>query len=359
MDSNMFPIRSYSRHLAHKILLTAALTLLSSLSFAMSDPGAIDDVVGDDTIAELDGIINCTDFDAVQSTASFPFPAEERFEHFGNSLLALDKPYHMGHDRIVKAGEAVTVTGEFDYGLAFHKDLEDEKVRAYLTGTGMEGWQDLGTFITNSDGKIFVPVDGQKEGQYKLRMVVLGDLTYADAYISAIEPGKKAVVFDIDETLTTSDLQQVFDYIGLTTADARPAAAQLVNEYIDRGYQPLFITARTYWQAKDTREWLRDAVELPEFVMRTTLSNGQSLHQAAQYKTQVLQEFQAAGLEIVRAYGNADTDAQAFNNVGIPLENTYMIGKNAGINGTQAIYAEGYLQHISDVVLNTPHSGCN
>lgn len=350
-------------HLSNSIftrsLLAAALTVASSASFAMSDPSAIDDVIGDDTAASLDGIVNCTDFDAVRPGANFTFPNEESFEHFGNRILALDMPYHMGHDRVVKAGKAVTVTGKFDYGVAFHKDLEDEKVRAYLSGTGINGWQDLGTFTTNSDGKIFVPVDGQEEGQYKLRMVVLGDLSYADAYISSIEPGKKAVVFDIDETLTTSDLQQVFDYIGLTTADARPGAAQLVNEYMDRGYQPVFITARTYWQAKDTREWLREAVELPEFVMRTTLSNGQSLSEAAEYKTEVLQEFQAAGLEVVRAYGNADTDAEAFNNAGIPLADTYMIGENAGINGTQPIHDEGYLQHISDVVLNTEHSGCN
>lgn len=340
-------------------LMAMALTFASSNASAMSDPTDIDDVVGDDTAAVLDGIVNCTDYDSVQPSLDFQFPQEQEFEHFRSSVISLDNPYHMGHDRVVKAGEAITVTGKFDYGVALHADLEDEQVQVFLTGTGKTGWEDLGTFTTNSDGKIFVPVDGQEEGQYKLRMVVLGDLSYADAYISAIEPGKKAVVFDIDETLTTSDLQQVFDYLGLTTADARPGAELLVKEYMDRGYQPVFITARTYWQAKDTREWLRNAVDLPEYAMRTTLSNGQSLGETAQYKTDVLQEFQAAGMEFVRAYGNADTDAEAFNNAGIPLSDTYMIGENAGINGTQAIYDEGYLQHISDVVLNTGHSGCN
>ena len=340
-------------------LMAAALTLASSYSMAMSDPTDVDDVVGDDTAAVLDGIVNCTDYDAVKQPAAFQFPQEQDFDHFSSSVFALDTPYHMGHDRVVKAGEAVTVTGKFDYGVALHKDLEDEKVQAFLTGTGKDGWENLGIFTTNDDGKIFVPVDGQEEGQYVLRMVVLGDLSYADAYISAIEPGKKAVVFDIDETLTTSDLQQVFDYIGLTTADARPGAEQLVKEYMDRGYQPVYITARTYWQAKDTREWLRDAVDLPEYAMRTTLSNSISLTETAQYKTEVLQEFQAAGMEFVRAYGNADTDAEAFAAAGIPLADTYMIGENAGINGTQAIHDEGYIQHISDVVLNTAHSGCN
>lgn len=340
-------------------LLAAAATLASSWTMAMSDPTAVDDVSGDDTDVILDGIVNCTDYSAVQQPASFQFPQEQSFDHFSSRLIALDRPYHMGHDRVAKAGEAVTVTGKFDYGAVFHKDLEDEKVQAYLTGTGKNGWENLGVFTTNDDGKIFVPVDGQEEGQYVLRMVVLGDLSYADAYISAIEPGKKAVVFDIDETLTTSDLEQVLDYVGLTTAAARPGASMMVQEYMDRGYQPVYITARTYWQARDTREWLSDAAGIPEFIMRTTLSNEISLGETAQYKTDVLKEFQDAGMEFVRAYGNADTDAEAFAAAGIPLSDTYMIGENAGINGTQAIHDEGYIQHISDVVLNTPHSGCN
>lgn len=342
-----------------KIVLPAALTLSASVSQAMSDPKAVDDVSGNDIDIVLDGVVNCTDFDAGQNPAAFQFPAKQGFDHFSSRITSQSTPYHMGHDRIVKAGETVTVTGKFDYGSILHKDLEDEKVRAYLSGTGKDGWQELGTFTTNSDGKIFVPVDGQQEGQYVLRMVVLGDLTYADAYITAIEPGKKAVVFDIDETLTKSDLEQILDYTGIEAAEARPAAGQLVQEYLDRGYHPVFITARSYWYAKDSRRWLRDTLNLPDFTLRTTLANEQGLFETAQYKTEVMNEMQAAGLEFFRAYGNADTDAEAFINANVPLSDIYIIGDNAGINGTQPITTEGYEQHISDVVLNTPHSGCN
>lgn len=325
----------FSRH-----LLAATLTLSAACSLAQNDP------------------ITCTDYNAVQQSADFQFPQQQRFRRFINNVIALDTPYHMGHDRVVKTGTATTLTGKFDYGAVFHKDLEGERVQAFLTGTGKSGWENLGTFTTNSDGKIFIPVDGQQEGQYIVRMVVLGDLTYADAYLSAVKPGTKAVVFDIDETLTTSDLQQVFDYIGLTTAEARSGAPRLVREYMALGYQPIYITARTYWQAKDTREWFRDAVNLPDFILRTTLSNNISLNQTADYKAGVLKEFQNAGMEFIRAYGNADTDAEAFAAAGVPLSETYMIGENAGINGTQPINGAGYLQHIDDVVLNTEHSGC-
>lgn len=338
--------------------LLSAFSALSCVAQAMTDPNDIDDANGDDVDVVLDGIVACTDYDAVQQGPAFSFPAKQRFKHFGNRLLALDTPFHMGHDQIVTAGQATTLVGKFDYGAVFHKDLEDEAVQAFITGTGKDDWQYLGQFTTNSDGKIFVPVDGQQEGQYKVRLVVLGDLSYTDLYLTAIEPGRKAVVFDIDETLTKDDLEQILDYTGIEAAEPRPAAAQLVQQYIERGYHPVFITARTYWYAKGSRQWLRDSLSLPDFTLRTTFSNKQGLFEPAQYKTEVMQGMQAAGIEFVRAYGNADTDAEAFANVGIPLSETYIIGDKAGINGTQPITAAGYQQHISDVVLNTPHSGC-
>ncbi|WP_419812724.1 lipin/Ned1/Smp2 family protein [Bacterioplanoides sp.] len=342
-----------------RLAASAILSLSAAMTQAMSDPTAVDDVSGSDIDIVLDGVVNCTDFDAGQNPTAFQFPQQQGFDRFSSRITARSTPFHMGHDRITKAGDAVTVTGKFDYGAILHKDLEGEKVRAYLTGTGKDSWEYQGEFTTNSDGKIFVPVDGQQEGQYVLRMVVMGDLTYADAYITAIEPGKKAVVFDIDETLTLSDLEQVLDYTGIEAATPRSAAGQLVQEYIDRGYHPVFVTARSYWYAKGSRRWLRETLHLPDFTLRTTLSNEIGLFETAEYKTDVLQEFQAAGMEFFRAYGNADTDAEAFHNAGIPLAQTYIIGENAGINGTQALTSEGYEQHISDVVLNTPHSGCN
>ncbi|GGY47925.1 hypothetical protein GCM10011297_20980 [Bacterioplanes sanyensis] len=336
----------------------AAMCGLAVSACAMTNPKDVGDANGDDIDVINDGVIACTDYAAVQQAPEFNFPQQQDFTHFGNRLLALDKPFHMGHDKIVSAGQATSLVGKFDYGAVFHKDLEGEPVQAFLTGTGKDDWQYLGQFTTNDDGKIFVPVDGQQEGQYVVRMVVLGDLSYTDVYLTAVEPGRKAVVFDIDETLTKSDLEQILDYTGIEAADPRPAAGQLVQEYIDRGYHPVFVTARTYWYAKGTRRWLRDTLNLPDFTLRTTFANQQGLFETAQYKTEVMQAMQDAGVEFVRAYGNADTDAEAFANVGIPLSETYMIGKNAGINGTQAITAEGYQQHIADVVLNTPHSGC-
>ena len=78
-----------------------------------------------------------------------------------------------------------------------------------------------------------------------------------------------AVVFDIDETLTTSDLEQVLDY---------------------------------------------------------------------------------TGIDVVRAYGNATTDIEGFNQGGVSLEEIYIVGKNAGAMGSQAIEGEDYWSHLYSVV---------
>ncbi len=302
--------------------------------------------------------VSCTDFETVDNAPYFYAPDKQGFRFFWNKWLSKDIPFHMGHDTIIGEGQSATVTGKFDYGAVAHKDLEFEYVQAYLYGTDMSDWEYLGRYKTNSDGKIFVDVDGLNEGHYQVKMVVMGDLTEAESYITVVKPGAKAVVFDIDETLTTDDLEQVLDYTGIEAADARGGAAELVNSYVAKGYHPLFVTARTYWYAKGSRHWLSDHLGVPEATLRTTLSNETGLFKTAEYKTQVLEEVQAAGMEIVRAYGNATTDIEGFANAGVPLSEIYVVGDNAGEMGSQPILTGDYWDHLETVVAGTEESGC-
>lgn len=300
----------------------------------------------------------CTDFNNLDNAPYFYYPDKDGFRFFWNKWLSADIPFHMGHDTIVGEGQTATVIGKFDYGAVAHKDLEFEYVKAYIYGGDMSDWEYIGKYKTNSDGKIYVDVDGLEAGHYQVKMVVVGDLSEANSYITVVKPGTKAVVFDIDETLTTSDLEQILDYTGIEAADARGGAAELVNNYVEKGYHPLFITARTYWYAKGTRHWLSDHLNVPEATLRTTLSNETGLFKTAEYKAAVLEEVTAAGMEVVRAYGNATTDIEGFNQGGVPLSEIYVVGKNAGAMGSQAIDGEDYWSHLYSVVENTPDSGC-
>ena len=300
----------------------------------------------------------CVDYDAVENTPTFNFPSKSGFRFFWNKWLSRDIPFHMGHDVIAAPNTSFTVTGKFDYGAVAHKDLEYEYVKVYYTGTDMNQWSYKGRYKTNSDGKIHVNFGGLATGNYKVRMVVVGDLSYADAWVSVVDSGTKAVIFDIDETLTTSDLEQVHDYLGIEQADARGGAADLVNAYRDLGYQIVYVTARVYWYAKGTRRWLRDQ-GIPEWTLKTSLSNSTSLLNTANYKRDYLNAIQAQGVEIFRAYGNADTDIEAFKAAGIADEDIYIIGSNAGDGNTQPIWEPDYYNHLSQIVYETEDSGCN
>lgn len=328
-----------------RTLLTSAALSLSCLSLACLPTATLADY--------------CPDYGITQTQPAAPTPAKKSFRYFGNWLLsALYSPYHMVHDQIVSTGQAATVVGKFDYDRVLHKDLEGEYIHTYLYGTGMTSWQYLGKYKTNSDGKIYVPVAPQIEGDYIVRMVVEGDLSAATGYLTVASAARETVLFDIDGTITLNDFEAVGEYLGTDIADNYAYAVETVNEYVARGYQIVFLTARPYWVAKSTRRWF-DVYGLVPWNLRMNANSDNLLDmQTEQYKTDYIRYLRnTVGLNIVRAYGNAQTDINAYAAAGIAKENTYIIGSNAGRDGTQPIQGN-YEQHFYDVVLNQPYADC-
>lgn len=301
----------------------------------------------------------CPDYEVLEQLPAFTTPAQVDFEHSSNAWLSsLYTPYHLVHDQIALANETVTLEAKFDYSRWFHKDLEDEKVHAYIFGTGMSQWQYLGRYTTDSDGKIFVPVS-KGEGEYQIRMVVEGDLSHADGYLSVVSEQRKAILFDIDGTLTLNDFESVGDYLGVDKADAHYYAKETVLEYKNKGYQIIYLTGRPYWVAKDSREWF-DYMAMPQGQLHTNpYGEGPIPEDTQAYKTEYLNRIiQDKSINIVRAYGNASTDIAAYADAGLPKAQTYIIGKNAGDNGTQAI-ADDYSYHYATQVINFESLDCN
>lgn len=309
------------------------------------------------TFSQTSYAFQCVDYDAVDNTPTFNFPNKSGFRFFWNRWLSRDIPFHMGHDVIVAENKSFNLVGKFDYGAVAHKDLEYEYVKVYYTGSGMSQWTYKGRYKTNSDGKINVGFNGLQAGNYKVRMVVVGDLSYADAWISVIKPNTQAIVFDIDETLTLSDLEQVEDYLGIEQATPRGGASDMVQAYKDLGYQIIYITARVYWYAKGTRRWLRSQ-NIPQWSLKTSFSNSTSLLHTTDYKRDYINAIKAEGIEVVRAYGNASTDIEAFLQAGIDPDEIYIIGDNAGNQGTQPIWEPDYYNHLAQVVYQTEESNC-
>lgn len=307
----------------------------------------------------LPAMAACPDYITAANPPSLSGPARKGFSNFGNTILAgLYKPWHMAHDAIVKAGQPVAITGKFDYDAVLHKDLEGERVHAYLYGTGMQQWQYLGNFTTNSDGKITVPLGVRPVGDYVVRFVVEGDLSSTNGYLSVVDPSRDAVLFDIDGTLTINDFEAYADYVGVKTATAYSYAPQVVNAYRQKGYQVIFLTGRPYWVTKDGLEWLKIQDMGQWHYHSNPYGDGPIPPNTQQFKTDYVRYLRdTVGLNIVRAYGNATTDIAAYADGGIPKAQTFIIGPNAGASGTQPIQGD-YTAHYSFIVEPTPVATC-
>ncbi|MGW8390245.1 lipin/Ned1/Smp2 family protein [Pseudoduganella sp. HUAS MS19] len=307
----------------------------------------------------LPAMAACPDYVTPANPPALSGPARKAFSNFGNTILAgLYKPWHMAHDVIVKAGQPATITGKFDYDAVLHKDLEGERVHAYLYGSGMQQWQYLGSSITDSDGKVNVGLGVRPVGDYVVRFVVEGDLSSTNGYLSVVDPRRDAVLFDIDGTLTINDFEAYADYVGVKTATAYSYAPQVVNAYRQKGYQVLFLTARPYWVTKDGLEWLKIQNMGQWHYHSNPYGDGPIPPNTQQFKTDYVRYLRnTVGLNIVRAYGNATTDIAAYADGGIPKAQTYIIGPNAGASGTQAIQGD-YTAHYSFVVEPTPVAAC-
>jgi phosphatidate phosphatase PAH1 len=301
----------------------------------------------------------CPDYRTPQQAPSAPTPAKKSFRHLGSKLLAsLYQPWHMVHDSLVAAGQPATLVGKFDYDAVLHKDLEDERVHVYLYGSGMSGWEYLGSQLSNSDGKISLSIAPRPVGEYRVRMVVEGDGSAVEGYLSVVDPAREAVLFDIDGTLTINDFEAYADYAGLKTASAYYYAPEVVRAYQQKGYQIIYLTARPYWVTRDAREWFGRQQLLGWHYRSNPYGDGPIPPNTEQHKTDYVRYLrETVGLKIVRAYGNATTDIAAYAKGGIAKADTWIIGEHAGKDGTQAIRGD-YAYHYSTVVAATAPASC-
>lgn len=276
--------------------------------------------------------------------------------------LATGGPVHAGLDRAARPGAAIAIEGKFAYGPA-SKDLEGEVVTAFLeTDPSGCGWTTVGTTRTDSDGRAHLDIPAgtlTEPGMYRLRMVVHGDQSEVESKVWILAPDTRAVVFDLDGTITTADVQLAGDVVVYTVEsssellfelagsplsksqwlfglervtdepDAYAGAFDLVHHYAEQGYLPIYITGRPYLFDAVTRAWM-DA-HLPAGPLFTTQDVEDSMpDRVAAYKAAHIDALEALGVEITAAYGNAETDICAYAQAGLPAEDTYIIGAHAG-----------------------------
>jgi len=167
-------------------------------------------------------LVPCPDPPACDLAPPDPGPAAD-WRHATSALLALGTAYHRGRDLLLAEGDPQWALAKFAYGLLTDTDLHDEDVDVWLL-RDCATWELLGTATTSEDdqnptvegvadtgGRVFFRIPEEKRlglGRHRIRFVVKGDLSTADAYLQILPPGARVVVTDIDGTLTTSEYAQ-------------------------------------------------------------------------------------------------------------------------------------------------------
>ena len=253
---------------------------------------------------------------------------------------ALGSAGHSAQDAIVTPAATKAVNAVFTYS-TFSYAIDGETVLVFLDDCGV-GWHDLGSFTTDSNGRVSVPVtESLPVGVYEMRFEVAADATMTYAYLWVLPAGSHIAVADIDGTLTTSDtemaLQSFSDlYSGAYVASSYPGAVDLTTAEVGRGHVLLYLTARPYWLANMTRAWL--STQAYAFgPLHTTDNNTDATTNVAPYKQAYLQGLVDAGFLLDLGYGNATTDIDAYTGVGIPATQIWIIGSNGGTGGTNAV----------------------
>lgn len=236
----------------------------------------------------------------------------------------------------VIGGELMSLWGE---------DAEDE-------------WNERGETLTGGDGSYEIDLGSSTiEGSHQREYAVLNaDRSCGEHNIFQLPPGSQVVLTDIDETMTIAD-EEIFEQISDESYDQveKPFSVELTQAWAAKGYQMVYLTARPHMFRAETRTWLSQhgyadgpMITAPDLVLGET---------ARQYKREWVNRLQEdLGWEIVAAYGNASSDIDAYEDGGLDKSVTFIIGENAGANGTAAILNDSFQDHIQDYVAQQPSS---
>jgi phosphatidate phosphatase PAH1 len=198
---------------------------------------------------------------------------------------------------------------------------------------------------------------------------LLGTLGAGCSSEEPCEP-RRVVVTDIDETLTTGDGEWVLQIVNPDHDPAmRPDADRLMKAYFDRGYRVVYITARgdeveltDGTSAFDaTRDWLVDHgfpyAEEDLFLFPGLMGEDE---ETVAYKAGVIEQLVEEGWTVDYAYGNADTDIEAFLRAGVPNERVFLVGRLAGTLEVEPITdEEAFTDHIEEHLPAVEDAACD
>ncbi|KAM4589593.1 membrane-associated phosphatidylinositol transfer protein 3 isoform 2-T2 [Fundulus diaphanus] len=249
---------------------------------------------------------------------------------------------HRVNDVIATEDGPQTLVGRFMYGPLDMVTLTGEKVDILvMTQPQSSRWVHFDMEVTNSSGRVTYTIPKSKKlglGVYPVKMVVKGDQTSAEAYLTVLPRGMECVVFSIDGSFAAS--------VSIMGSDpkVRPGAVDVVRHWQDLGYLIIYITGRPDMQKQRVVSWLSQH-NFPHGMI--FFSEG-LVHDPLRQKTIFLKNLiQECHIKINSAYGSMK-DISVYNMLGLSPSQIYIVGRPSKKYQNQCQFlSEGYAAHLS------------
>lgn len=332
--------------------------------------GSDDGTPGDGT-SPSPSTSSCVAQAACNGSSSPQLGAKRPWKHsIVSPSIALSGPaLHRGRDQLLAVGDAQWVLGKITYNYV-DTDLDDEEVDIYVERDCAGAWEKIGTTLTTTrgshatvegveddGGRVYFQIPAGRElpaGRHRVRLVVAGDLTSADAILDIVPKGSPIVVSDVDGTLTDSETAEYGALLTGAQPSMQPKADDAIKAIASKGLHVVYLTARPEWLTGRTREFLAQNSFPPGVVLTTTGITGALGPFATLFKSDALRRLQSHGHKIDWAFGNQPSDAEAYEAAKItPLDHRVFLRVTDNHGGRRI---EAYSEIVP--ILSTAPSAC-
>uniref|UniRef100_A0A8D2QBS4 Phosphatidylinositol transfer protein membrane associated 1 n=1 Tax=Zonotrichia albicollis TaxID=44394 RepID=A0A8D2QBS4_ZONAL len=218
------------------------------------------------------------------------------------------------------------------------------RVDIYIMTQPLSGkWLYYGTEVTSGSGRVTFTIPPDKAlaiGIYPVRMVVRGDHSYAEAYLTVVARGTESVVFSIDGSFTAS--------VSIMGSDpkVRAGAVDVVRHWQDSGYMIIYVTGRPDMQKHRVVAWLSQH-NFPHGAV--SFCDGLT-HDPLRQKAAFLQSLRTeAEISIVAGYGSTK-DVSVYSSLGLAPAHIYIVGRAVKKFHNQCQFlSEGYVAHLAQL----------
>ncbi|KAJ1093239.1 hypothetical protein NDU88_006344 [Pleurodeles waltl] len=254
---------------------------------------------------------------------------------------------HRINDAVANEDGPQMLSGRFMYGPLDMVTLTGEKVDIHVMTQPPAGeWVYFDTEISNSSGRISYVIPEDKRlgiGVYPIKMVVRGDHTYADSYMTVLPKGSEFVVFSIDGSFAAS--------VSIMGSDpkVRAGAVDVVRHWQDLGYLIIYVTGRPDMQKQRVVAWLAQH-NFPHGIV--SFCDG-LVHDPLRHKANFLKGLITdLHMKVHAAYGSTK-DISVYSTIGLPPAQIYIVGRPTKKLQHQCQFiTEGYAAHLAQLEYN-------